>query len=193
MKTKLIGLAAIILLALGVVSAKADGLLEVRGGAGVNGTSLDDLSDQEGGINFDNSENYNLDLFLNFPGPFGVGLRNEWLNTKGSNGGVNGEIDATNLTLLVDFRILDNWVYLGPIAGNGYPSGEITGFGGSTTDLDSSNPTYTLAAEAGFKLGRVIVGGELGYTNLRLETGDGSTSVDLSGMYGKIMAGIALF
>ncbi len=129
MKVKLAGLLAIILLAMGAVSAKAGGLLEVRAGAGINGTNLDDLSDDVGGMNFENSDNYNLDLFLNLPGPFGVGLRNEWLNTKGTDEGFTGEIDANNLSLLVDFRILDNWVYLGPIAGIGYPTGDIKGFG----------------------------------------------------------------
>ena len=187
------GIVAIILLAMGAVSAKADGLLEVRAGAGMNGTNLDDLSSQTGGLNFENSDNYNLDLFLNLPGPFGVGLRNEWLNTTGDGGSTTGEIDANNLSLLVDFRILDNWIYLGPIAGIGYPTGDITWSSGLNGNLDAKNPAYTLAAEGGFKLGRFMIGAELGYTNLRLETENGSTSVDLSGMYGKILAGIALF
>jgi hypothetical protein len=140
---------AIILLAMGAVSAKADGLLEVRAGAGMNGTNLDDLSVKRDGMNFENSDNYNLDLFLNLPGPFGVGLRNEWFNTKGDGGGTTGEIDANNLSLLVDFRILDNWIYLGPIAGSAIPQAISPGRAGSTETSMQKTQRIPLRLKAG--------------------------------------------
>jgi hypothetical protein len=190
------GFAALFLFA--ALPAMADSLIEIRGGVGLVGTDPDEFNDQvkdEFGNGMDAStfDNYFVDAYLNIPVlPFGVGLRHEWLNDKASGGSNNWEMDVNNLTLLVDWRILDNWIYVGPIVGIGYPSGDLKYTGGSDS-LDKDGLTYSLAGEAGFKLGRFIVGAEAGYSSMKLKTDDGETKVDLSGFYGKALVGIGLF
>ena len=131
---------------------------------------------------------FNIPLF-----PIGVGLRQEWLNDSQGNGTDDWEIDVKNLSLLVDWRLLDNDLfYVGPNVGIGYPSGDLKISGGKS-NLDKSQISYSLAGEAGVKLGRFILAAEAGYSSLELEHDDSSTKVDLSGFYGKAMVGIGLF
>lgn len=189
-------LLALSLLVLGVSSVKAGSLLEVRAGAGLVGSDPKDLNDKlkGSGMDFGSFDNYNLDVFLNIPAfPIGLGVRNEWLNDTQSGSGTDLEVNVNNLTVLADLRLLDNALfYVGPIVGIGYPWGELKGNAGSN-NLDKQNLSYSLAGEAGVKLGRFILAAEAGYSSLKLKTENGSTSVDLSGFYGKAMVGIGIF
>ncbi|MBL0059266.1 MAG: outer membrane beta-barrel protein [Elusimicrobia bacterium] len=187
-------LLALSLVVLGGFSARAESLIELRAGAGLVGSNPDDLNDklQGSGMDFSSVDNYNLDVFFNLP-LIGLGVRNEWLNDKQSGSGQDLEINVNNLTLLADLRLLDNDLfYIGPIVGIGYPWGDIKGSGGKVS-LDKSQFSYSLAGEAGVKLGRFILAAEAGYSSLVLDTEDDTAKVDLSGFYGKVMVGIGIF
>lgn len=183
----------------GGTAVRAESLLEIRGGAGIvasdpkafNEAVKNDFGD---GLDSGDFSNYNVDVFFNIPVlPIGVGIRQEWLNDSQGNGVDDWEIDVKNLSLLVDLRLLDNDLfYVGPIMAIGYPSGDLKISGGKS-NLDKSQISYSLAGEAGLKLGRFILAAEAGYSSLELEHEDSSTKVDLSGFYGKAMVGIGLF
>ncbi len=130
-----------------------------------------------------------------------MGLRQEWLNQKQSSGGNEWKLDASNISVLVDWRILNNVVYLGPIVGIGYPTAKVdfNSSSASTSDkIKSGQPSYSAGLEAGVKLGLFLVGAEAGYSSMTLDkhSTDNSnlqTKVDLSGFYGKLMVGLSLF
>lgn len=187
------------LLVVGVSSVKAGNLLEVRAGAGIVGSDPKDFNEAVknnvgSGLDSSSFDNYNADVFLNIPAfPIGLGLRYERLNDKQSNGGTDVETSVDNLALLADLRLLDNALfYVGPIVAIGVPTGDVK-VSGDKTSLNKDQISYSLAAEAGLKLGRFILSAEAGYSSLKLKVENDSTKVDLSGFYGKAMVGIGLF
>jgi len=179
----------------------AGGLLEVRGGVGLlsaNPNAFENEFNQTFNENLGSSsfDNYNVDVFLNIPlCPLNVGLRREWMNTKSSGNATDSEIDVNQLMVLVDWRLLDNVVYVGPIVGVGFPKGDLK-INGSKTSLDRNHLTYSLAGEAGLKLGGFILGAEAGYSSMSFDTQSddlNKTTVNLSGFYGKAMVGMSFF
>lgn len=200
-------LTLVLFAAMGFTSPIHADLLEIRAGVGLNSANPDAFEDRVRSVSnqdldSDNFENFNADVYFNLPVlPIGVGLRHEWLNNDESAGGNNWEIDANNLSVLVDWRILDNVVYLGPIVGIGYPWANVDFSGGADNINDQINGdqlSYFGGAEAGVKLGRFILGAEVGYSSIKLENTNSQNNnieskIDLSGFYGKIMAGISLF
>ena len=104
-----------------------------------------------------------------------------------------------NISVLVDWRILNNVVYLGPIVGIGYPTAKVD-FNSNrrrarpTKSSPLASPVTQPASEAGVKLGLFLIGAETGYSSMKLDkhSTDNSnlqTKVDLSGFYGKLMVG----
>lgn len=181
------------------VTARA-GLLEIRAGVGMNAADPKDLNTAiNSGLDNDSIDNYNLDVYVNLPAiPIGVGLRNEWLKGEASFGADAWDIDANNLTVLVDWRIIDSVVYVGPLVTIGAPFGDILANSGGNSDkatLKMDQLSYGIAAEAGIKFGSLILGAEAGYQSVKLKAGSGSSQVDvdLSGVYGKAMVGISFF
>ncbi|OVE76968.1 hypothetical protein BVX98_03975, partial [bacterium F11] len=143
--------------------------------------------------------------FLNIPIlPIGAGLRYEWANQDQSSS-LSGntfdwDLEVKNISLLVDYRIIDMaGVYLGPIVSIGMPSAdfELNDAGIKTIeDLDGDNLSYSIAAEAGLRIKRYILGAEAGYQSLEIENPSSTTfnpDIDLSGFYGKIMVGVSFF
>ncbi len=181
------------------VGARA-GLLEVRAGVGMNAADPKDLNTAiNNGLDNDSIDNYNLDVYFNIPAiPLGVGLRNEWLKGEASFGSDMWDIDANNLTVLVDWRLIDSVVYVGPLVTIGAPFGDILANSGGNSDkstLKMDQLSYGIAAEAGIKIGSLILGAEAGYQSVKLKAGSGSSQVDvdLSGVYGKAMVGVSFF
>lgn len=189
--------------ALSITQDAQAGLIEIRGGAGINTASPDAFEDEvnaASGADLDSDyfDNYFADVYVNFPAlPIGVGLRHEWLNQSQSSNGNEWDLDATNVSVLVDWRILDNVVYLGPIVGIGYPSAEVdfkTGGVSFSDRIDSGKPSYSIGAEAGVKFAFFLLGAEAGYQSIKLDdfqTSSGNNAdVDLSGFYGKVLVGV---
>ncbi len=188
-----------------VVQTAHAGLLEIRGGYGVNSASPDAFENRvntvsNSSLDADNFDNYNVDIFFDLPVlPLGVGLRHEWIKQDQSSNGSEWDLDAKNISVLVDWRLLDTLVYVGPIVGIGYPSAEVDFDSGSTHVSDkikSGQPSYSVGAEAGVKLGKFLIGAEVGYSSLKFEkisNNNVNTEVDLSGVYGKAMVGLTFF
>lgn len=187
------------------VSAAQAGILEIRGGFGLNTIDDDDFEKRANAINNDGADlndfdTYNVDVFINLPlFPIGFGLRQEWMDVDSDSTGSNLDLEAQKLSLLVDFRIIDTGFYIGPILGIGHPSAKIdydTSSASIDKDLDADELSYSLGLEAGTTLGMFLIGAEAGYQSLKFEsTGDPTlnTKVDLSGFYGKVMAGLTFF
>ena len=191
------------LLAFSIAPGAYAGLIEIHGGGGINSASPDAFEDEleatsGSDLSSDTFENFFADLYVNLPVlPFGVGLRHEWINQDKSSGGNKWDLEAKNISVIADWRILDNFVYLGPIVSIGYPSAQVDfETGGVKFDdrINSGKPSYSLGAEAGVKFSAFMVGAEAGYQSLELDdfkTGSGAdVDVDLSGFYGKVLVGI---
>ncbi len=187
-------------------TAHAGGILELRAGAGINSTDPDALEREVNAINSssvkaEDFDNFHADVFFNLPVlPIGVGVRHEWLSQSDSSNGSNLDVDVNNLSLLVDWRIIDTLVYAGPIVSIGYPWGDVdfSSSGGNIAEqIDGDRMSYSGGLEAGVILGRFLVGAEAGYQSIKLKqknTGNGSSAdIDLSGAYGKAMVGVTFF
>ena len=188
-------------------AAQAGGILQIRGGAGVataDSNALDDRLKAAGqnGINANDFQTYNVDVFIDLPGsPIGFGVRQEWLNLNENSGASKAKLNASNTSALVDLRLLDTpSFYLGPIVGIGYPTSKVK-FSNGTATVDkhvSGKPSYNAGVEAGVYLGRFIIGAEAGYQQIRFNKAGGSDNsldgrVDAKGAYAKGMVGLAFF
>lgn len=183
------------------------GILDIRGGVGRSSADTDDFDDEAkaangNGIDANDFQTYNADVFINFPAlPFGVGIRHEWFNLNEGSGGSDLDLEATNLSLLVDWRIIDSSrFYVGPLVAVGYPSGNVHFKSGNVTtdtDVDGDNVSYAGALEAGVYLGHFLIGAEAGYQNVEFKSSSdnngGSAKFDASGFYGKVLAGLTFF
>lgn len=205
---------SIILLSVFILSSvniASAGILEIRGGIGMTSTdasSFDGNLQAAGanGLNTDDIQSYNLDLFLNIPVlPIGVGLRyeqasqDESVSVSGSS--AKFDLDVQNISLLIDWRIIDTLFYVGPLVSIGLPSADLDFNNGQSLQnfsksLDGENLSYSLAAEAGVHIKNFIVGAEAGYQSLELEspnTPNFNSAIDLSGFYGKLLVGLSFF
>jgi hypothetical protein len=191
------------LTAFGLTAAAAQaGMLELRAGAGLTAADPDAFENKvntvsNGGLNSDEIEFFNGDVFFDLPAvPIGVGARYEWANQKQSANNTEWDLDVNNLSLLVDWRIIDTLVYVGPIVTIGYPWADLKFTGGgssSSNNIKGDQLSYGAGLEAGVKFSRFMVGAEAGYQSLELEASNNSNTnakIDLSGFYGKVLVGL---
>ena len=186
-----------------VATTARAGILEIRGGVGMAAADPHSLEDKAnaaaaGGLDAGDFQTFNADIFFDLPViPIGVGVRQEWLNSDSS--GPNGsklDLKAQNLSLLVDWRIIDTLFYVGPIVGIGHPSAKIdynTGTASISDKIKSDELSYSAGVEAGVKFSKFLIGAETGYQSVKLKAPDNSSikaKVDLSGFYGKVMVGL---
>lgn len=132
----------------------------------------------------------------------GAGLRYENLGFKFSSNGIDYKSSASRTALLVNYRLINTLLYLGPIFSYGIShSNNITvTYGGSTADLTpDSSSSYTIGLEGGSKIGGFLLGAELGYENFQWKTlkdknGTLTTepNLDMNGTYAKVILGFAL-
>ena len=189
---------------LGAVPSVHADLLELRLGAGITAADFDDLDKEVGqtnsSVSSDDIQNFNLDLMLNIPvSPINVGVRYEVANQDQSGGTIGNsdlvewDLEVNKIMGLVDWRILDNVVYIGPIAGLGYAGSDFDlNVNGTKTDSSLNGVNYLLGLQGGVHISRFIVGAEVGYEGLSLDSPSGlSSDVDLSGVYGKLMVGLS--
>lgn len=190
---------------MGAVGAQA-GILELRGGVGRSSANADDFDDQakaanNDGVDANDFDTYHADIFFNIPAfPIGVGVRHEWLNLNEGQGNSDLDLEATNLSLLVDLRILDTKLfYVGPIVAIGHPSAKVDFKSGNASiddDIDGDDVSYAGGVEAGVYLGNFLIGAEAGYQSIEFEAKGSSgnkAEFDASGFYGKAMVGLTFF
>jgi len=203
MKKIFLVVAMCLFISIGVERLNAD-LLEVRVGAGLNFVDPDDFDKNFESTDAEDLETYNVDLFVNIPiSPINAGFRYETSAQDDSgSSGVNDEkweLDVERFSILVDWRIIDTGIYVGPLASFGVHNGTLKINENGTSadlDLDPDSVSYTLAVEAGVRLKSWIIGGEFGYQNMKLENPSSSlfnVETDLSGGYAKVLVGYAFF
>ena len=134
--------------------------------------------------------------------PIGVGLRYENMGLDATSGAYQFKASYTRTALLVNYRIIDTLMFLGPIFSYGLShSGELLAnqngieTGHFTSDAISS---YSLGLEAGVKLIGFHLGAEAGYTDFRWKNAKNSHNaatsqdINMSGTYAKILLGFGI-
>ena len=180
----------------------AQDFIELRFGASITGTDPGELNEQIKSLGLDagSISGFNFDVYVNLPMlPIGAGLRYEWSSQDQSTSSNNFKLDVNNISLLVDWRIIDNALfYVGPLITLGYPSGAfklIEEGVESTADIDHDQISYTLAVEGGIRISMFIIGAELGYTSVKLKPPgffEITPQVDMSGFFARLQVGIGI-
>jgi len=143
------------------------------------------------------------DLVVTLPlFPLGFGLRYENQALSASSGNLEFKADYTRTAIIINSRLIDTLLYLGPVFTYGLShSGEAkaTQAAYSTKFTSSKMSSYSIGLEAGAKLVGFNVGAEVGYMTFMWKDASDSTGtisskkdLDLSGTYAKIMLGIGI-
>jgi len=215
MKTKLFLIAF-----LSCMISPAHALVDIRAGYGMSMGSPTQLNNDldhsiSGATGIKALSGLNADVVVNLPlVPIGFGLRYESLSSSisttipGTSASFNTKLQNDRIALLLNYRIIDTLVYVGPIATYGLVNtSKLTFDCGSCTPATHLNgkaasaSSYSLGVEGGAKLLQFRVGGELGYSSyIGKDYTDGSNvyqdytgsnvKVDLTGVYAKILVGI---
>lgn len=133
---------------------------------------------------------------------FGFGLRYEKLDLSATSGGLEGKLNMTRTAAVVNYRLFNTIVHLGPIftyglSHSGGMSMKLNG--GGIMDYSGTKATsYSLGFEVGVKPLIVIplkIGAEAGYQSTKFEgmtdsLGGANKDVDLSGTYLKVFLGL---
>lgn len=134
--------------------------------------------------------------------PLGFGLRYENQGLTASSGGLEFKTSYTRTALIINSRLIDTLLYLGPvftygISHSGSAKASETSY--STKFTSSKMSSYSVGLEAGVKLVGFNVGAEVGYMNFSWKnatdstgTISGSRTLDMSGTYAKVMLGIGI-
>jgi hypothetical protein len=192
---------ATVLAMLAAVAPVKAGALDIRLGAGLSTANpksfesrVNSLSGSD--LSAGSFDSYNADAVFHLPiVPIGVGVRYERSSQKQSGSGSEWDLDINNFSVLADWRILNNVVYLGPLVSMGYPWADLKLKNGGSSDsrrLNSKQISYSAGLEAGLRLGRFIVGAEAGYKSVRFKGNASSLDADvnLEGFYGKALVGM---
>lgn len=181
-------------------------LIELKAGYSQFSTSPGTLNDQfPGNPKISQMQAISFDVMGNVPlMPVGLGVRHEMFSRKESDGGLRSEIDWKRTSILVNKRLIDTVMYLGPVATVSFASDfkYSSDSGATTTNYKTeSQLTATAGVEAGFKLALLSLGAEIGYLHapvgeLRDSAGVAVTNasgskinVDLSGPYMRASVG----
>lgn len=132
---------------------------------------------------------------------FGLGIRYENLGFTANTDTISSKASMTRTAVLINYRLIDTLVFLGPIASFGLShSGNfsITESGTKIADFTGGSiSSYSVGIEAGVKLIAFNIGAEVGYIDEKWkgatsQLGSGSTNdINLSGNYGKIHLGFS--
>ena len=184
----------LLITALILVTTQAHALVEARINLGTLSPS-GSLSDAFSGTGLTDSQipdlpalpGYGADVLISLPlVPFGFGLRYETLGADFD--GV--ELSASRTAILLNKRIIDTLMYVGPIASLGVTHSSTVKGTIATVSFDesqSSGSSYSVGVEAGVKLIGFIVGAELGYQSFTVDD-----SADLTGTYAKLVFGLGI-
>jgi hypothetical protein len=172
------------------ISTSAHALVQVRVGYGVQTPSDTNYQPNQA---LSSMHGYNLDALVNIPlVPVGLGLRYENMGFDLSSAGVDASSNMQRTSLLVNYRIIDFFFYLGGIGSIGFAnSANITTPSGTPDFKYKSSLTYSVGVEGGISLGLMKLGAELGYlgANFADDAGLGNPDLDLSGVYAKAIVG----
>ena len=197
------------IVAMGLMAEPAHALLgEVRLTSGNTKGSADDYNkayyDFADGPQIDSQNYLGADAILMLPMvPVGIGLRYEGAKYDETAFAENVKFAVTRTALLVNYRIINTGVYLGPIVSYGLSHS-------LTFDIPLSPESWTagksesssIGLEAGVKLGLFRIGAEVGqetfkFTDVRDNTGAipnknglNIDNLDFSGSYYKIHVGL---
>ncbi len=160
-----------------------------------NGTSTVPAVAPNAGIGFDA-------LFIVPVIGIGGGLRYENLGFNASQGSLNYKSQLTRTSVIVNYRLINTVMYLGPIFTLGMShSGSIKWSEGNTATNFSpdSIASYTAGLEAGVGMLGFVVGAEAGYQNMKwnrvkdsTNTFTGTPNLDMSGTYFKVVLGFGI-
>lgn len=145
------------------------------------------------------------DVLVTLPLPLipGIGIRYENMGLTASNGGLDIKSEYTRTALIVNWRPLNNFIYLGPIFTYGLShSTSIKATEGGTVKADyasDSVTSYSAGVEAGVSLLGFTVGAEAGYIDMKWKDAKDSSpsnaptqNINMSGTYAKILLGISI-
>ncbi|RYZ77281.1 MAG: hypothetical protein EOP06_30515 [Proteobacteria bacterium] len=134
--------------------------------------------------------------------PIGFGLRYEDMGVDASTDNAQFKAKYTRTAALVNYRLFDTLLYIGPIFSLGLShAGDITVHqaGVETSKFTSDKmSSYTIGLEGGAKLIGLRVGAEVGYEDFRWADAKDShgtaatQDINMSGYYSKITVGFGL-
>jgi hypothetical protein len=132
----------------------------------------------------------------------GGGIRYENMGFNASSGSLEYKSQVTRTSLIVNYRLIDTVMYLGPIATMGMSHSNSIKWteGGTTADFSpGSTSSYSVGLEAGVGLLGFLVGAEAGYQNMKWNKVKdannivtGTPDLDMSGTYVKIVLGFGI-
>jgi hypothetical protein len=144
------------------------------------------------------------DAILTLPIPFvpGIGVRYENMEMSASNSIYSFKEEFTRTSLLLNWRLIDTLVYLGPIFSYGLShstSLKATSSSGTLVNFSSDNvSSYSAGLEGGVKLIGFLVGAEVGYQSFlwndaKDKTGNApQQNINMSGAYAKVVLGFSI-
>ena len=206
-KTQL-SLCLILFFALLATSPMAHAILEVRGAYSILNSTPNDINGMTTGMPaMTQLTGLGGDVIASLPGmPVGLGARYEQFKANGSNSTGSFDSTWTRVSVIVNKRLFDTFIYLGPIltAGVSNDFQYSTTIANVTTNYKSTgNISASVGLEAGLKLSVFRIGGEAGYMYATLGDLNNSSSgalatrtdgtavkTDLSGPYFRATAGI---
>lgn len=193
-------------------SQPVSALVEFRAGYGtnfLNSNKLDESLNSLGAPRARTLNGFNLDGIVTLPTiPFGFGLRYERMTASNKADLLTGHYSYTagfsRLAFLVNMRLLDEFLFVGPIATIGLSNVSFyeVSYKGSDQRYDSTDgSSLSIGAEAGVKLGTFLLGLEAGYMSadfgiprekgktLVIEPNGPEIDLNFSGPYAKFLAG----
>ena len=129
--------------------------------------------------------------------PVGLGMRYENLGLSLDSGTFEYESKITRTALIINSRIIDTLMYIGPIFTYGLShSGEFeigdSSLPYSAKYTSSKASSYSIGLEAGIRLG-FLLGAEIGYQSMTFQDAENSNNesedIKLAGNYAKVMLG----
>lgn len=134
--------------------------------------------------------------------PIGFGLRYENMGVSATSGSLEFKANYTRTAVLINYRLIDTLLFLGPIFSYGLShSGSIKAINSGTEIANLSSTkisSYSVGLEAGAKLIGFNIGAEAGYQDFRWNDSQDSTNtlaaqdVNMSGSYVKVLVGFGL-
>lgn len=132
----------------------------------------------------------------------GAGLRYENFGFKVDNSGLEYKTTTSRTAVLVNYRLINTLLYLGPIFSYGisHSNNMTVSYNGTIADLSpDSTSSYTAGLEFGAKLGGFQVGAEGGYESFKWKKMTDKNNVitnqpdlDMSGSYFKVTLGFGI-
>jgi hypothetical protein len=135
--------------------------------------------------------------------PLGFGMRYENMGVSASSSGLEFKANYTRTAVLINYRVIDTLLFLGPIFSYGLShSGNIKAITNGSENANFSSDkisSYSIGLEAGAKLIGFHLGAEAGYQDFRWKDAhDSSVSalanqdLNMSGSYMKVLVGFGI-